>query len=466
MIRSLAVVGTGLIGTSVALAAARRGVTVHLLDADASAVRTAELLGAGTARPPEEPVDLAVLAVPPSKVADVLSQQQARGLARSYTDVASVKAGPEREVLARAPRPTHFVGGHPLAGRERSGPLAARPDLFRGRVWVLTPSRLTSKPAFDRALDLIALCGGVPTVMQSTAHDETVALTSHAPHVMASLVAARLEGRSPVTALLVGQGFRDATRIARGEARLWTDIIETNAGEVAGVLTALQGDLAELLTVVRELAARDPRNRARSRRNLTGLLERGIAALDTLPAPVSAASGPLAADNTRLDVTIAERPGELARLLDAAAGFGAGPDTVAAPLAPHGPEGPLVIRFELAPAEAGTLGEKLAAAGWDVVHEAGGHGVGELTKSGHQAGAHEADGHRLGEPEEGVHQDGVHEDGVRRAAVLTAALREHGRCGAGPHPAAVPQQAAVPRDAECEDDARATTRPAPVGDPL
>lgn len=368
MIRSLAVVGTGLIGTSVALAAARRGVTVHLLDASASAVRTAELLGAGTALPPEAPVDLAVLAVPPSKVADVLSEQQARGLARSYTDVASVKAGPEREVLARAPRPTHFVGGHPLAGRERSGPLAARPDLFQDRVWVLTPSRLTSKPAFDRALDLIDLCGGVPTVMRSGAHDETVALTSHAPHLMASLVAARLGGRSPVSALLVGQGFRDATRIARGEARLWTDIIETNAAEVAGVLTALQTDLTELLTAVRDLSVRDPRSRARSRRNLTGLLERGIAALEALPAPVS---GPLPADTAHVDVTIAERPGELARLLETAAGHGVGADTVAAPVAGHGPDAPLVIRFELAAADADTLAQKLAAAGWDVVHDDG-----------------------------------------------------------------------------------------------
>ncbi|MFF3750445.1 prephenate dehydrogenase [Streptomyces sp. NPDC002018] len=366
MIRTLAVVGTGLIGTSVALAAVRRGVTVHLLDTDASAVRTAELLGAGTARPPGEPVDLAVLAVPPSKVADVLSEQQARGLARSYTDVASVKAGPEREVLARAPRPAHFVGGHPMAGRERSGPLAARPDLFQGRTWVLTPSRLTSKRAFDRALELIALCGGVPAVMQSSAHDETVAITSHAPHLMASLVAARLGGRSPVTALLVGQGFRDATRIARGEARLWTDIIETNAAEIAGVLSALESDLTQLLTAMRDLSARDPRNRAQSRRNLTALLERGVAALESLPAP---APGPLAADTARVDVTIAERPGELARLLDTAAGYGAGPDTVAAPVAPHGPDGPLVIRFGLAPAEAATLAEKLAAAGWDVVRE-------------------------------------------------------------------------------------------------
>lgn len=369
MIRTLAVVGTGLIGTSVALAAARRGVTVHLLDRDESAVRTAALLGAGSERPPAEPVDLAVLAVPPGRIAGVLAEQQARGLAHSYTDVASVKSGPEREVLARAPRPARFVGGHPLAGRERSGPLAARADLFQDRVWVLTPSRLTSKQTFDRALDLIALCGGVPMVMQSRVHDEAVAVTSHAPHLMASLVAARLGGHSPATAHLVGQGFRDATRIARGEARLWTDIIETNAVDVTHALTGLQSDLTEVLAALRELSGQERQNRAGSRKVLTSLLERGIDALDGLS---DTAPGRPATGTAHVDITIAELPGELARLLDAAAGYGARPENVVAQLGPREPGAELLIRFAVAPAEAGTLAAKLGSAGWDAVHQEAG----------------------------------------------------------------------------------------------
>ncbi|WP_223778393.1 prephenate dehydrogenase/arogenate dehydrogenase family protein [Streptomyces sp. 135] len=190
--RTMTVIGTGLIGTSIALAVSGRGVRVFLSDRDPAAARTAAALGAGLARDPGETVDLAVIAVPPSHVGAVLTEAQERGLARAYTDVASVKAGPEQAALRRAPDPARYVGGHPLAGRERSGPLAARAELFRDRNWVLTPSRLTSDEAFERALELVALCAAVPVVMRSQDHDAAVAVTSHVPHLMASLMAARL----------------------------------------------------------------------------------------------------------------------------------------------------------------------------------------------------------------------------------------------------------------------------------
>ncbi|MEV0320291.1 prephenate dehydrogenase [Streptomyces sp. NPDC050658] len=289
-IRTMAVVGTGLIGTSVALAATLRGVTVHLADQDESAVRTAAALGAGTPAPPPEPVDLAVLAVPPSKIAPVLAELQARGLASSYTDVASVKARAEREILATAPAPSRYIGGHPLAGRERSGPLAARAELFRGRPWVLTPNRLTSRAAFVRALDLIALCGAVPRVMRARAHDDAVALTSHAPHLVASLMAARLREGPPEAAHLAGQGLRDATRIARGDSGLWSDIVESNAGAVAEILTQLQEDLASVRAALYDLA--DPeRGRelsGKSRHTLVDLLDRGVAGVGELDEPAPA----------------------------------------------------------------------------------------------------------------------------------------------------------------------------------
>jgi prephenate dehydrogenase len=120
VIRTAAVVGTGLIGTSAGLALSGRGVCVHLLDVDESAARAAAARGAGTVGRPEAPVDLAVIAVPPGLVARVLEQEQRRGLARSYTDVASVKSGMTSAVLRGAPRPGSFVGGHPMAGSEHS----------------------------------------------------------------------------------------------------------------------------------------------------------------------------------------------------------------------------------------------------------------------------------------------------------------------------------------------------------
>ncbi|MFF9316263.1 prephenate dehydrogenase [Streptomyces sp. NPDC014748] len=310
MIRTLAVVGTGLIGTSVGLAMSRRGVTVHLVDRDPSAARTAAALGAGVVDSPAGPVDLAVLAVPPRAVAGVLAEQHARGLARAYTDVASVKALPVRRA-ADGIAAACYVGGHPMAGRERSGPLAARADLFEGRPWVLTPSPRTSQTALNQALELVALCGATPRVMDGEAHDRAVALTSHTPHLMASLLAARLLHATPDALRLAGQGLRDTARIAGGDPGLWADILCSNAAPVVQVLREVEKDLTELLTALEHLAQHGEPQSAAGRR-VGELLERGATGLRAIgpsPAHRSAARRPFR-------VTVGERPGELTRLLD------------------------------------------------------------------------------------------------------------------------------------------------------
>jgi prephenate dehydrogenase len=282
MIRTMAVIGTGLIGTSIGLAASQQGVIVYLADRDENHAAAAAALGAGRLDSSREPVDLAVIAVPPSDVGPVLADQQRRRSALSYTDVASVKHGPQRHVLDHAPEPSRYVGGHPLAGGECSGPLAGRADLFRGQTWVLTPSPQTDDAALERGLQLVALCGATPVLMDSLAHDERIALTSHAPHVMASLLAARLIGRPSEVPTLVGKGFRDTTRIALGRSPLWADILAANAEPVAAVLADLQEDLSRLLAALNELAAGGPAEMA-GMKTLTDVLDRGIAGLAALP---------------------------------------------------------------------------------------------------------------------------------------------------------------------------------------
>jgi prephenate dehydrogenase len=220
MIRTLLVIGTGLIGTSVTLAARRAGVAVFLSDRDAAAARIAEALGAGLARMPRRPVDLALLAVPPTQAGPA----QTRRFAHSYTDVAGVKGEPERVVLRLAPDPAAYVCGHPVAGRERSGSLAAAADLFAGKTGALTPTGRTGAAALDRATALATLCGAVPVRLGRWTHDAAVALTSHVPHLMASLTAARLREGPAETETLAGQGVRDVTRIAAGDPALWADV--------------------------------------------------------------------------------------------------------------------------------------------------------------------------------------------------------------------------------------------------
>jgi prephenate dehydrogenase len=370
--RAMAVIGTGLIGTSIALAASRQGTTVFLSDRDPVAARTAAALGAGRAEEPDGPVDLAVLAVPPSEVGAVLTELQNRGFADCYTDVASVKSGPERAALSQAPEPARYIGGHPLAGRERSGPLAARADLFQGRTWVLTPSTRTAAPALRRARELVALCGAVPVMVRSQAHDDAVALTSHVPHLVASLMAARLREGPDGLARFAGQGVRDVTRIAAGDSRLWGDILQSNAASITGVLRDLHDDLGRLLAALDALTEPvDGDERAVGMRTMVDLLDRGIAGADRIPRGGAAVPD----EDCRIRVAVADRPGELSRLLDALAGFGVASDDVAVEDTAEGTvigsvavrrlaRGGLTVRFTVALPVADRVVGELVAGGW------------------------------------------------------------------------------------------------------
>ena len=228
--RTALVIGTGLIGTSAALALAGRGVAVHLADHDPEQARTAAALGAGTDEAPEGPVDLAIVAAPPAHVAGVLADAMRRGVARGYLDVASVKGGPRRELEALGLDLSPYIGTHPMSGREKSGPLAATGDLFEGRPWVLTPTRDTDTEVLNLALELVSHCRAVPVVMDADAHDRAVALVSHMPHLMSSMVAARLENAEEAAVRLCGQGIRDVTRIAASDPGMWIDILSANPG--------------------------------------------------------------------------------------------------------------------------------------------------------------------------------------------------------------------------------------------
>ena len=222
---TVAIIGTGLIGTSIALALREKGSTVWLADQDPAAARLAADLGAGDPLPAPghgATADVAVIAVPPDAVADTLAAAQERGLARYYTDVASVKQLPVAQARDRGCDLVSYVPGHPLAGREKHGPAAARADLFLGRSWALCPTPETSEAATSTVTSLVRACGAVPVRTDAAAHDRWVALVSHAPHLVAAAMAARLE-EAPAEALdLAGQGLRDVTRVAAGEVGLWT----------------------------------------------------------------------------------------------------------------------------------------------------------------------------------------------------------------------------------------------------
>ncbi len=308
--RTALVIGTGLIGTSAALALAGRGVTVHLADHDPEQARTAAALGAGTDEAPEAPVDLAIVAAPPAHVAGVLADAMRRGVARGYLDVASVKGGPRRELEALGIDLSSYIGTHPMSGREKSGPLAATGDLFEGRPWVLTPTRDTDTEVLNLALELVSHCRAVPVVMDADAHDRAVALVSHMPHLMSSMVAARLENAEESAVRLSGQGIRDVTRIAASDPGMWIDILSANPGPVADLLTDVAADLEEAVRALRALQSSDEDKRVEGTAGIAGVLRRGNAGQVRVPGKHGAAPRVYEV----VAVLIDDQPGQLARI--------------------------------------------------------------------------------------------------------------------------------------------------------
>jgi prephenate dehydrogenase len=348
-----AVIGTGLIGTSIALALREHGSTVWLADSDPAAARLAADLGAGEPMPARGMADVAVIAVPPAAVAATLSAAQARGggLARCYTDVASVKQLPVAQARAAGCDLTCYVPGHPLAGREKRGPAAARADLFLGRTWALCPEPETSSQATEMVTALVRACGAVPLRTDAAAHDRWVALTSHAPHLVAAAMAARLE-TAPAPALdLAGQGLRDVTRIAAGDTALWTQILSANAAPVAEVLAAVAADLAEAARMLSD---------GEGSKSVATLLDRGQAGVARIPGKHGGAARQFAV----VQVVIPDRPGALARLFAATGAAGVNVEDVRIEHSPGLPVG--VAELSVRPAEAGPLLDALEAGGWPV----------------------------------------------------------------------------------------------------
>ncbi|MFI6850261.1 prephenate dehydrogenase [Kitasatospora sp. NBC_00085] len=358
--RTAVVVGTGLIGTSAALALTGRGLTVHLEDADPDAARTAASLGAGTTEPADGPVDLAIIAVPPALVGKVLADCQRRGLARWYTDVASVKAGPRAEVAALGCDTVHYIGSHPMAGRERSGPLAARADLFEGRPWVLTPTTDTDTETLNAVLELVALCGAMPIVMDAAAHDRAVALVSHAPQLVSSLVAARLENADETAIRLSGQGVRDVTRIAASNPGMWVDILSANAGAVADILEEVASDLGDTVTALRAMQAAGEGERQAGAAGIEAVMRRGNTGQARIP-------GKHGAPPTRYEtvaVVLGDQPGELGRLFGEVGAAGVNIEDVDIEHSTGQQVG--FVQLSVAPSAVKPLTAALRSSGWSV----------------------------------------------------------------------------------------------------
>jgi prephenate dehydrogenase len=239
-VQRLAIVGTGLIGASVGLAARAAGVDEVRgwdIDPDALAV-AAEREAVVPAASLEEAVgdaELAVVAAPVAALpAEVVSVLAASGDATTVTDVGSTKGA-----VARAVSDGRFIGGHPVCGSHTHGPAHANGELFRGATWFLTPVAATDPERYRLLHGFVVSLGAVPVAVDPAAHDRLVALTSHLPHALANLLLnqageARVDGHEPLAA--AGGSLRDMTRVAGANPRIWVDIFLDNADALGSAL--------------------------------------------------------------------------------------------------------------------------------------------------------------------------------------------------------------------------------------
>ncbi len=355
------VVGTGLLGTSVGLGLSAAGHRVLLADPSPTALALARDLGAGEADRGDAPPDLVLVAAPPDVTAQVLVAELARHPQATVTDVASIKDGLREAVEAAGGDPDRYVGGHPMAGAERSGPVAARGDLFLGRPWVVCPGPRTPQWRVEQVSAVAGRLGATPVRMGPAEHDAAVALVSHVPQLAASLVAARLQHAPDAAVALAGQGLRDVTRIAGSDPLLWAQILSANAAPVLTVLRELSQDLAAVTDALEQLAAAGGGDAPGARAGLAGVVAGGNAGRDRIP-------GKHGQPPTRydvVDVLLPDAPGQLGRLF---ADIGAAGINVEEFALEHA-SGALVGRagVSVLPAAGQALREALTERGWRVV---------------------------------------------------------------------------------------------------
>jgi prephenate dehydrogenase len=252
----VAVVGTGLIGTSIGLAAARVGCEVTGWDADPSvARRAAELVGFAAAATLEEAVrgaDVIVVATPIPTIAGLVVRALAAAPGDAVvTDVGSVKSHVVADVAsaADADRARRFIPGHPMGGSERSGPDHASASVVDGIVWAVTPPAGADPGSIERLEGWIERIGARVVRMAPARHDRLVAFVSHLPQVASTAlmdVAATEEADEPEILLLAAGGFRDLTRLASSNPALWSDILLSNREAIVEAIEIYTRRLAAL----------------------------------------------------------------------------------------------------------------------------------------------------------------------------------------------------------------------------
>lgn len=348
------IVGAGLLGTSIGLALSKLGVHVLLEDASPANLKLAIDYGAGFRAGAGDSPALIVVCVPPDVTASVVARELAAYPSAIVTDVASVKSQVLSELKADVADLKRYVGSHPMAGRERGGAISGRADLFVGRPWVISANAESSSTAVAAIEDLAIDLGSAPLKVSAHEHDRAVALVSHVPQLVSSLLAARLVEAESTDVSLAGQGLRDTTRIAASDPKLWIQILAANAVEVAPILKALEADLHAVVEALEDIDG------AGSLAKVSRALEAGNHGVERIPGK----HGTKQATYAQVVVMIADKPGELGRLFNEVGEIGVNIEELKLEHSPSAPVG--LVELYVLPSVEQKLILDLEARGWKI----------------------------------------------------------------------------------------------------
>jgi prephenate dehydrogenase len=341
------VVGAGLIGTSIALGLASRGVSVELHDEDQNALDLAKDLLA-----PHVKVgvpDLVIVATPPKTILNVLKKESGSNPQATFIDVGSVKNNLVLEVETLTELATRFVGSHPMAGREVAGPSSAQADLFQGRAWILTPTSVTEESSIDVAKELVEALGATAYIMNAPAHDSLLARISHLPQITSTALAGAIEQLGD-DLNLSGQGLRDMTRIANSDGELWSEILLENQNEVLKAISEYQQIIANLKDALE----------SRDESALKNLFING----NKGRAKVSGKHGSKPRNYSHLMIVIKDEPGALSQLFEQCAAINANIEDLSIEHSPGQLTGLITLAFS--PDDALRVQDHLLSHDWKV----------------------------------------------------------------------------------------------------
>ncbi|MFF2368936.1 prephenate dehydrogenase [Agromyces sp. NPDC058110] len=347
------IVGVGLLGASIGLGLRAKGVEVVLADASPTHLAIAADYGAGRPATPTDEPRLIVVCVPPDVTADVVAAELAAFPNAIVTDVASVKLAIYEELAARGADLARYLGTHPMAGREVGGPMSGRADLFVGRPWVVAAHEGISYRDASVVDDLILDLGATLVELTPEQHDRAVALVSHVPQVVSTLMARRLIDAPHASVNLAGQGIRDVTRVAASDPELWVQILGQNAAPVIEILRGYRDDLDRFIGALDDLEA--PGARRRIAEELFG----GNTGVERLP-------GKHGVDRryASLIVMVDDRPGQLAKLFNDVGDAGVNLEDLRLEHSPGAQVG--LAEIFVLPEVQERLTDELAARGWRI----------------------------------------------------------------------------------------------------